>query len=217
VTLSDTRTGAWCWAGVSLILAWPAIWMNWVPLAQPTDTWPALAQSWVLHPDAGVHQAPWVWWTSAWLHGSAQHLWRNMAGLALLACLGRLYRLRPLASLAWLAAWPLTQVGMLWQPQVLHTYIGMSGVLYAGMAVIAVQQIRFGHTRSHRLLGWALIWGSITRILLENPWQHPLIQTSWSDITVAPWAHLSGGMAGSLLSLLSSCFQAPQHRPKTDM
>ncbi|MBI3382920.1 MAG: rhomboid family intramembrane serine protease [Aquabacterium sp.] len=162
------------------------------------------AQAGTLHPDAGWHQPAWVFWTSAWLHGSSAHLSRNLMALALLAVLGASARMPPRAALAWLLAWPLTQMGML--QQALHTYIGLSGVLHAGFTVVALHHLThpIQMDRHQRILGLILLAGLIFKILMENPWQHTLIRPAGSDINVAPWAHLSGAAAGAVVYLFTS-------------
>jgi membrane associated rhomboid family serine protease len=208
--------GAQIWLGLALALAAPSACLEWVPLDQPAQTWPALAQALALHPDAGWHQAPWVWWTTAWLHGSPSHLHHNLVAATLLAIAGALSRLPPAMALAAWMAWPLTHAGMLVGAP-LHTYIGLSGVLHAQAAIVALHWLTApaehlpGHLPSHlffskipKISGLLLGSGLIFKILMENPWQHPLIQSAGSDITVAPWAHLSGTAAGIALGLFTS-------------
>ena len=43
-------------------------------------------------------------------------------------------------SLAWLLSWPLTQWGLMLQPELLH-YGGLSGVLHGGAAIAAWSQL----------------------------------------------------------------------------
>lgn len=195
--------GILLWWALCLALACPAWWIGPVPLDQPTSTWTPLAQSWALHPDAGLRQPAWTWWSTAWLHGSALHLARNLMALGLIALLGTACRVSVTSAVIWALVWPLTQLGMLAQPE-WHTYIGLSGVLHGGVAVIAMQQIGNNKTNPLKYVGWALLLGLVFKILMENPWQHPLIQTIGSDITVAPWAHLSGTTSGIALYLISS-------------
>jgi len=195
--------GILLWCLTSLLLGAPAWWAGWVPLDQSPQTWPALAQSWALHPDAGLEQPAWVWWSTAWLHGSALHLSRNLVALGLIALIAAACGVSTRAAIAWALAWPLTHLGMLWQPT-LHTYIGMSGVLHAGVAVLCAQQIETGRQRRLQLLGWVMLLGLGFKIIMENPWHIQLERPPGSDITVAPWAHLSGIVAGITLYLFSS-------------
>ncbi|KGM41001.1 hypothetical protein JY96_15670 [Aquabacterium sp. NJ1] len=201
---SAVSPGTWAWLLVSLILGVPAALAGWVPLDLPSTQWPTWAQQWALHPDAGWHQAAWTFWSTAWLHGSSAHLLKNLIALGLLAILGISARMPWQAALAWLLAWPLTQIGMLHQP--LHTYIGLSGVLHAGLTVVALHHLThpIQMDRRQRILGLILLLGLIFKILMENPWQHTLIRPIGSDINVAPWAHLSGAAAGAVAYLFTS-------------
>lgn len=195
--------GTWAWLLASLILGVPAALAGWVPLNQPSTQWPLWAQQWALHPDAGWHQPFWTFWTSAWLHGSSAHLSKNLMALGLLAMLGASARLPRHTALVWLLAWPLTQIGML--HQALHTYIGLSGVLHAGFTVVALHHLThpIQMDRHQKILGLILLVSLVFKILMENPWQHTLIQPISSDINVAPWAHLSGATAGAVAYLFT--------------
>lgn len=206
------------WWALCLALALPALLLNvalrpalptgCVPLDTTVADWPLLAQSLVMRPDAGIGQAPWVWWSTVWLHGSVPHLLRNLAGLGLVAALGGLIRpSRTVALAAWLA-WPLTQLGMLMQPT-LGSYVGLSGVLHASVVVLALhaltkpsRQPLHPHEQrpipALRLGAIALLLGMAAKVLMENPWGDALVASAASAINVAPWAHLSGCAAGVL-------------------
>lgn len=188
------------------MLGLPAVLAGWVPLDQPHTSWPAWAQTMALHPDAGWHQPLRAWWAAAWLHGSPAHLQHNLLALAALAALGTVLRASPRAALAWFLAWPLTQAGML-AHHPLHTYIGLSGVLHAGAAILAwdgLLGIRKHPGRTPRIPAAILLIGVVLKILMENPWHYTLIRPAGSDINVAPWAHLSGAVAGTLMFLFTS-------------
>lgn len=177
---------AWC--GVALALAFGAVLAVGVP-ATLLDWQPALA--W---------REPWRAWSAAFVHYSALHLAANACGLALVAALGAaMYAPRRLA-LAWLAAWPLTQLGLLLQPALLH-YGGLSGVLHAGVAVAALH-LAWRGARGERWIGAALLCGLTLKVLSEAPWgaalRHP---TGW-DIAVAPAAHAWGLVAGVLCAVV---------------
>ncbi|MBT9608961.1 MAG: rhomboid family intramembrane serine protease [Aquabacterium sp.] len=225
MTPSTERPGLRLWWALCLALALPTLLLNaalrsWlaqgtVPLDMAVTSWPPLAQALVLRPDAGWVQSPWVWWSSAWLHGSTPHLLRNLAGLALMAALGTLVRPSRQAALAGWLAWPLTQLGMLMQPS-LDSYVGLSGVLHAGVTVLALhaamRPLRQSPplTATHPMsplapsitgLRWvaiALLLGLAAKVLMENPWGAALVASTSSAINVAPWAHLSGCAAGAL-------------------
>ena len=101
-----------------------------------------------LAPQPGCQQSPASWRATAWVHGSEPHLWRNLAGVALIAAMGWTARVGPATTLAWLLAWPLTHMGMLWRPE-LTSYVGLSGVLHAGAAIVALHQIITPATPGH--------------------------------------------------------------------
>lgn len=165
----------------------------------------------VLHGQAGLAwrwQAelawaqPWRWITAAWVHGSALHETANLAGCALVAAWGVAARCRARAAAAWLLAWPLTHLALLAQPD-LHFYGGLSGVLHAGVAVGAWQLIRTPAPRQGgapvpRWVGLAVMAGLVIKVLLESPWAGPTRQVPGWDIAIAPLAHASGVLAGSL-------------------
>lgn len=208
--LAAIGPGRAAWWALCLVLALPAWWMGWVPLSLDSTHWPPLAQAWVLHPDAGLAQPPWVWWSTAWLHGSALHLWRNLGGVLVLAWLGWLTRVDGRCALIWCLSWPLTQLGMVVQPT-LHTYIGLSGVLHAGVVVLALHLVNSPKPALPRWTGWLLLGALGAKLIMENPSGQALIQPLGSDITVAPWAHVSGSMSAVALSLISSVYRRWRH------
>ncbi|HSI59369.1 MAG TPA: hypothetical protein VLA16_17535, partial [Ideonella sp.] len=123
------------WPALAGLLAAVAL----VLYAAPSGEWdwqPALA--W---------REPWRWWTAAGVHWSAAHLAMNLAGCGVLALLGWRGGLGLRAAAAWALAWPLTQLALLAQPALLH-YGGLSGVLHAGVAVVACHLWR--HERGSR-------------------------------------------------------------------
>jgi hypothetical protein len=210
------RLGISLWWGVCVSLAVPALVIglspDWgvVPLDTAASQWPDWAQRLVLRPDQLGRQAAASWWATAWLHGSSPHLWRNVAGTGLLALLGWLMRPAPSAALAWALAWPLTHVGMLLEPT-LSSYVGLSGVLHAGLVCLALPPAmtlwprrpadRTASKRRDAWVGLALLVGLAWKIIMENPWTHGLMASASSAIKVAPWAHFSGCMAGALATM----------------
>lgn len=186
--------GWWAWLAVSLALGLPACLTPVIPLELPA-AWPDAVRAWVLHPDQGWRQTPWSWWSTAWVHGSLPHLQQNLAGLVVLALLAWVSAIPARAAAAWLIAWPLTHVGMLLRPE-LSTYIGMSGVLHAGAALIALHQITHAKQRAFQRIGLILAVGLVIKVLMENPWTTVLFMSKSSAINVAPWAHFCGLMAG---------------------
>ncbi len=185
------------WCALGLLLALPSLAFVPVPLALPPEFWPEHLAKWVLRPDQGRQQAFWTWWTTAWLHGSEAHLWRNLFGTGLILLMGALSDVTPRDSLAWFIAWPLTHVGMLMEPS-LTSYVGLSGVLHAGVAVVALANLHHPRRPSHRAVGIVLLAWLAGKLFMENPWAHHLVLSEASAINVAPWAHLSGALAGAL-------------------
>ena len=155
------------------------------------DWQPALASS-----------EPWRAWSAAIVHLSALHLAANLAGVALVAALGFVARVPRRSVLAWFVAWPLTHLALLARPDLVH-YAGLSGVLHAGVAVVAVS-LKKKRGGLRRAIGLALLGGLALKVAGETPWaaealRHP---AGW-DIAVAPFAHASGLVAGALASALA--------------
>ena len=106
----------------------------------PADSALAHALDW--QPALGLRE-PWRLWTSAWVHWSAAHLLVNLVGGGVVAFVGWRARLDTVATRAWLAAWPLTQLAMaaLGADRVaaaMPHYGGLSGVLHAGVIVLGL-------------------------------------------------------------------------------
>lgn len=186
--------GGVLWGAVALLLAAGALAVRLAGSRATTaaiDWQPALALA-----------EPWRAWSAAWVHYSALHLAANLAGCALVGALGVAARVPPRAALAWLAAWPATQFGLLAVPALAH-YGGLSGVLHAGVAVAAVQLLRAG-ARRQRGLGLAILAGLALKVVLEAPLAGPLAHPPGWDIATAPAAHASGLAAGLLAAGLFS-------------
>ncbi len=144
---------------------------------------------------------PWRAWSAAWLHFSSLHLAANLAGTALVGALGWIGRVPRRTTLAWFVAWPLTQIGLLVQPELLH-YGGLSGVLHAGVAVAALY-LMVSARGPRRAIGVALLAALAAKVLSEAPWGEALRHPAGWDIAVAPFAHASGFVAGLLTSAVA--------------
>lgn len=181
------RPAATGWLGVAALLGLGALLVRGAPRAV-LEWQRALAWS-----------EPWRWWSAAWVHLSELHLAANLAGLVLVALLGLAAGVAPRAAVAWALAWPLTQLGLVVEPR-LASYGGLSGVLHAGVAIVAVQLVAEG-PRARRLLGAAIAAGLAAKIVLEAPWRDAIVHSPGWDIAVAPLAHASGVAAGALAAL----------------
>jgi rhomboid family GlyGly-CTERM serine protease len=138
---------------------------------------------------------PWRALTAAFVHWTALHLAANLAGCAVLALLGWRAALGPREALAALIALPLTQLGLLLRPGLLH-YAGLSGELHALVAIAALALVARGGRE--RLIGAAIVLGLIIKLALEQPLGPVLRDTPGFDFPVAPFAHLTGTVAGAL-------------------
>lgn len=150
---------------------------------------------------------PWRAWSGALVHWSGQHLQANLAGAAGLALFGWAARLDGRNALAWLLAWPLTQIGLLYEPQLRH-FGGLSGVLHAGVAVGVLALLRRGGRE--RAIGVLIGLGLLAKLWMEAPLGPPLRQLAGWDIAIAPLAHLSGSLAGLLCAIAVTRAPAPQ-------
>ncbi len=180
------RLSPWAAAGALLaagaVLGWwlPSPWLDWQPGL-------ALAQ-------------PWRLWTAAFVHWSPGHLGGNLVATALVVAFGISAAVPPRTVLAWALAWPLTHLGLLLQPTLLH-YGGLSGVLHAGVAVVLVHLLRDARGRA-RAIGVLVTAGVLAKLLLEAPWGPPLRQLPGWDVAIAPLVHCTGAAAGALAMLL---------------
>lgn len=158
------------------LLAWPlpAAWLDWQPGRAFTEPWRAV--------------------TAAFVHWSDGHLIANLGAAALVTAFGWAARLPRTAAAAWLAAWPLTHLGLLLRPELAH-YGGLSGVLHAGMAVGTLWLVLRARGL-RRGVGAAVLLGLVVKLLGERPWAEVLQQAEGWDIALAPLGHATGATAG---------------------
>ena len=193
--------GRSAWLGASALLAAGAL-PGWFVPSPLWDWQPTLA-----------FREPWRMLTAAWVHWSPLHLGGNLVATALVAIFGVAARVPARVALAWLLAWPLTHIGLLLQPALLH-YGGLSGVLHAGVAVAALWLL-VREVGRRRALGAAIATGLLIKIILEEPWGPPLrapaglLSGGW-DIATAPLAHATGAAAGVLCATLALWASARQ-------
>lgn len=184
--MASAQAGRRAWLTLCALAAAGAL-GGWLMPAAALDWQPALALA-----------EPWRWWTAAVVHWSPLHLGANLAGCAVLAGLGVAAAVPARATLAWGLAWPLTHAALFTQPTLAH-YGGLSGVLHAGVAVVAV--VLIARPGRERAIGVALAIGLLAKLLLERPWAGPLAHPAGWDIAVAPLAHAAGTAAGTLCAL----------------
>ena len=154
---------------------------------------------------------PWRAFTAIAVHYSPHHLGVNLAGTALVAALGWTARVPAPMAGAWACAWPLTQLGLALRPDLQH-YGGLSGVLHAGVAVVAVHLGLTG-IGMRRAIGAALGAGLVLKVLLETPWGPPLRHPPGWDIATAPLGHASGLAAGVACALVAHALMRCRARP----
>lgn len=190
------------WVALCAALAAAALALWWAPTAvfdwQPTRAW---------------HE-PWRWWTAAGVHWSERHLAGNLAAVALVAAYGWAARVPVRVSGAWFAAWPITHLGLLVQPELAH-YGGLSGVLHAGVAAVSFWLAWAGSGR-RRVVGLLMLTGLAAKLLIEAPWGEPLRHSAGWDIALAPLGHATGSMAGLLCAALAAGLQRLGHHDPAD-
>jgi len=178
------------WVGVAAIFAACAL-AGW-PVPQALIDWqPSLAFT-----------QPWRLFTPVGVHYSSAHLIGNLAGIALAGVYGIAAMVPARLACAWLAAWPLTHLGLIVRPDLLH-YGGLSGVVHAGVAAIVVWVLATGRTRAQRVVGALVAIGFVAKLLSESPWGATLRHPEGWDIAVAPLVHATGALAGALCALVA--------------
>lgn len=181
--MTSDATGRIAWLGVAVLLAAGAL-AGW-PLARDAIDW---------QPQRASSQ-PWRAWSAIGVHYSGMHLGVNLLGLAITALFGLAARVPARLAGAWLVAWPLTQLGLGFRPELAH-YGGLSGVLHAGVAAVIVFLLATG-TRAQRWVTGALGLGLVAKLMGEAPWGPVLRHPPEWDIAVAPLAHTTGAIAGA--------------------
>jgi rhomboid family GlyGly-CTERM serine protease len=178
------------WVGLAALFAACAL-AGW-PVPQELIDWqPGLAFS-----------QPWRAFTAIGVHYSGAHLIGNLAGIALVGVYGVAALVPARLAWAWLAAWPLTHLGLLLRPELQH-YGGLSGVVHAGVAAIVVWVLATGRTRAQRWVGALVAIGFVAKLLSEAPWGATLRHSAGWGISVAPLVHTTGALAGALCALVA--------------
>jgi rhomboid family GlyGly-CTERM serine protease len=188
------------WVGVAAMFAACAL-AGWAVPHEAIDWQPSLAFS-----------QPWRAFTAIGVHYSSAHLIGNLAGVALAGAYGVAAMVSTRLAWAWLAAWPLTHLGLLVRPDLLH-YGGLSGVVHAGVAAIVVWVLATGRTRAQRWVGALVAIGFVAKLLSESPWGATFRHPEGWDITVSPIVHTTGAFAGALCALLIALTPRRQASP----
>ncbi len=196
------RAGARGWLALSGVLAIAGL-TGTAALPAMLDWQPALLR----------HQ-PWRMLSAVAIHYSALHLGANLLGAALVAALGLAARVTMPMVWAWTAAWPLTHLALALRPDLLH-YGGLSGVLHAGAAVVAVHLLGSGPGR-RRHIGAALLAGLLVKVWSEAPFGPPLQHPAGWDIATAPFAHACGLAVGIGCALIGLAWRRRPHNIATD-
>ena len=170
--------------------------------------WPAEALDW--QPALAAAQ-PWRAFTAVAVQYSREHLLLNLLAVALAALFGLVAQLPARMAVAWLAAWPLTHLGLLVKPELTH-YGGLSGVVHAGVAVVIMWLLLTG-TRAQRLVTLAVLTGFAGKLVSEAPWGPALRHAQGWSIATAPIAHTTGALAGAVCAFVvwaTWCSPAPR-------
>lgn len=193
-----TPASARAWVAIATALAAGALIVH---LGASGDVAPASRWTAALDWQPALARAePWRAWTAVFVHLSTLHLGANLAGSVGVAAWGAVARVPARSVAAWLIAWPLVQWGLLIQPELRH-YGGLSGVLHAGVAVVAVHLVCC-NSRVHRRIAAAVLVVLVAKLLIESPWSGAVSHPAGWDIPVAPGAHVSGVLAGAVVSAL---------------
>lgn len=151
----------------------------------------------------------WRWASAAFVHYSFTHLGVNLLGCAAVAAFALVARLPREDVWAWWLAWPLSTLALVLWPQIQH-YGGASGVLHAGVAVVATLLLQAFGIR--RWVGALVLAGLSAKVWLEAPWEHALHPDPVLGMSVAVAAHASGLLCGALSALAMMAWR--RHRAR---
>ena len=168
------------------------VWWAGAPVAQAL-TWKA--DTWL--------QQPWTLWTTPWVHIHTPHLIGNQLAVGALAAMAWLIRPNVVASLAWLLAWPTLALALPLWPHIGYA-VGLSGLIHAAVAVVAVQLL-WGQAPlvpRGRRWGGLLAAGLCGKLALEQGWHWPVVWSNSASMSVVQAAHLTGAVAGAVFSVL---------------
>jgi hypothetical protein len=121
------------------------------------------------------------------------HLIGNQLALGAMAAMAWIVHPPRLCSLAWLLAWPLTTITLLWWPQIGYA-VGLSGVMHAGALVLAVHLLfRRMSVPKARRWGGLLALAMLGKLVLEQGWSHPVVWDPGNEMSVVQEEHQSIG------------------------
>lgn len=160
----------------------------------------------VWHADGWAHH-PWQLWTASLAHLSSAHLLINLAALLAMAVLGVFLQVGRNAVFACLLAWPLGTLALSFWSDIGY-YSGMSGLLMAMLAVLAVFASAQAGTRG---TGVFLLIVLGFKLLTEHAWTQPLAFDPRWGFNVVYAAHLTGALAGGASALLCAALRAWRH------
>ncbi len=154
---------------------------------------------------------PWQLWTASLAHLTAAHLLINLLALLALAVLGGFMHAGRTAVAACLLAWPLSTLGLALWPEI-GDYSGMSGLLMAMLAVLAVHAMTLSEPR---LSGVVLLCVLGFKLLSEHAWSQAIaFDPNWGfNVVVA--AHLTGAAAGAMSAVALQSVQILRRRRGT--
>jgi rhomboid family GlyGly-CTERM serine protease len=160
----------------------------------------------VWHTDGWAHH-PWQLWTASLAHLSSAHLLINLAALLAMAVLGVFLQVGRSAVFACLLAWPLGTLALSLWPGIGY-YSGMSGLLMAMLAVLAVFASTQAGTRG---IGIFLLIVLGFKLLTEHAWSQPLAFDPRWGFNVVYAAHLTGALTGALCAGVVEWLRWRQH------
>lgn len=145
----------------------------------------------------------WRLLTGNLLHTNANHLYLNLAGLALLWALhGDYYRFVTFIQTFIVASIGCTLGIYFFSPQLI-VYVGLSGVLHGLFAWGACMDI------SNKIKsGWLLLMGLVAKLAYEQLFGASADLVQFIQANVAVDAHLYGAISGVVLGLLAMVYQS---------
>jgi hypothetical protein len=149
-----------------------------------------------------VWSMPWTLWTSAWVHVNPPHLIFSQMGLGLLVALAWVLRPPWISTWAWLLSWPLAQACLVWWPQIGYA-AGLSGLMHAGVAVLAVHLL-MGLVRIPKGRRWGslLLLALLVKLAMERGWAHPVVWDGGTELSVVQALNLTSALWGAALALV---------------